>query len=197
MVIEMSEMMSMMEGLMSSEENNSTDMVGTMDSSMLEVAETLRGINGISNVAHKTENYKFKISYDFANIDALNEASQNNALSSGGMGQGEMMDGMMPTSPAYEWTAKTFERIDAPMSDLFNQASGDDEEMAQAMEMAKMFMGSASFKSIYHFPGKVKKVENDDARISADKKTTTLEVKLLDIMEGNASLGNKIYYKKK
>ncbi|MEZ4851841.1 MAG: hypothetical protein R3B93_25160 [Bacteroidia bacterium] len=83
------------------------------------------------------------------------------------------------------------------MSDLFNQASGDDEEMAQAMEMAKMFMGSASFKSIYHFPGKVKKVENDDARISADKKTTTLEVKLLDIMEGNASLGNKIYYKKK
>ncbi|MEZ4851840.1 MAG: hypothetical protein R3B93_25155 [Bacteroidia bacterium] len=37
------------------------DMVGTMDSSMLEVAETLEGLV-ISNVAHKTENYKFKIS---------------------------------------------------------------------------------------------------------------------------------------
>jgi hypothetical protein len=198
MSIDMSEMMTMMKGLMSSEEeNNETNFSGSMDSTMQELAATLRDMQGISNVAHQTENFKFKISYDFADIEALNEAAQNNALSSGGMGQGEMMDGMMPTNPAYEWTKKTFERIDPPTEDLLDQASSEDDEMAQAMEMAKMFMGSASYKSIYHFPGKIKKMENDDARISADKKTATLEVKLLDILEGNAGLGNKIYYKKK
>ncbi|MEM1218121.1 MAG: hypothetical protein AAGH79_04385 [Bacteroidota bacterium] len=63
----------------------------------------------------------------------------------------------------------------------------------QEMEMLKMFLASATYKSVYHFPKKVKKTTMQGAFI--DGNTLTLERSFLDVLEGNGKLDGTIKYK--
>jgi hypothetical protein len=71
-IIDMSELFSMMQSL--SEESPTDDI--QVDQSFLEAAETLKSVKGISKILLTGNNkeYLFAIKFDFANIDALNEA---------------------------------------------------------------------------------------------------------------------------
>ena len=189
MTIDMNEMMEMLQGLLSEEQLAETGGgMGQMDSTMESTAETLRSTDGISNVRHKTENYRYSLSYDFSNIDVLNSTSSSSFGSQLNLGMGSDED------ERYEWSPKTFERLPISLENLLDEAG---EENEQAIEMAKMMLGDASYKMIYHMPGKVKKISNDQAELSEDKKTVTLSVPLIELMEGEANLGNKIKFKKK
>ncbi|MEZ4773985.1 MAG: hypothetical protein R3D00_12440 [Bacteroidia bacterium] len=183
--VDMNEMMNMMQGLMTQEQMDENDMFGQMDSTIQETLAQLRSVDGLSNVSHKSEGYKFTISYDFTSVAVLNDATKNGNVTPG-------MDFNSGTTDNFTWSKGTFERANPPLGDLM-----EDEEFASNFEMAKMFMTGASYKTIYHMPGKVSKMENDQARLSGDKKTVTLDVQLVDVLEGKSLLGNKVKFKGK
>lgn len=78
-----------------------------------------------------------------------------------------------------------------PMPDT-KEMLGDD---ADQMAMMKMFMSGASYKTVYHLPGKVKKT--DIANASVEGNTVTVENSFLDILEGKANIAGDIKFKKK
>ncbi|MEM7374326.1 MAG: hypothetical protein AAF587_37375 [Bacteroidota bacterium] len=191
--VDMEEMMSMLQGFMSQDETGELNIFDTMDSTLREQVIQLRSVPGLTNVSHQSENFTFRISYDFDKVETLNEA-----LSSGGS-LGGNMGGLLPenieTGPAYHWTRKSFERRQESIQDFFEES--DDDEMASMMSMAKMMMAEATYQIVYDMPGRVKKMTNSEAKLSSDKKTVSLDLALLDILEGNAELGNKITFKKR
>ncbi len=69
---------------------------------------------------------------------------------------------------------------------------GEDE-----IQMMQMMFGEAKYKTIYHMPGKVKKMTNKDATLSADKKTVILEGDLMDYIKGEYKVANIIKFGKK
>lgn len=183
MTVDMDEMMSMMKSMMTEEQMQENDMFGAMDSAMQETLSKLRQIEGLSNVNHKAEGFKYTITYDFRDIEALNQGTANGSMSPG-------VD-LNAASSNFVLDKNVFERVNPPIDDIM-----DDDEVSENLEMAKMLLSGATYKSVYHFPGKVKKVENEDANLSSDKKTVTLEVGLIDVLEAKALMGNKIKFKR-
>lgn len=90
------------------------------------------------------------------------------------------------------WFSRTISRkkqnSDSEIADMLEEEGGD---------MVKMMLADAEYITIYNLPGKVKKVSNDDAKISNDGKTVTIKADLLDQMEGEADLATSIKFKKK
>ncbi|MCB9276218.1 MAG: hypothetical protein H6564_19405 [Lewinellaceae bacterium] len=60
-------------------------------------------------------------------------------------------------------------------------------------EFLKMFMASGTYKTVYHLPGKVKKTTIEGAQVSGN--TVTVDRKLLDLMEGKATVDGEIRFK--
>lgn len=69
---------------------------------------------------------------------------------------------------------------------------GDD---ADQLAMMKMFFQGATYTTVYHLPGKVKKTDIPNA--SVDGKTVTVENNFLDILEGKAKVAGDIKFKKR
>ena len=63
-------------------------------------------------------------------------------------------------------------------------------------EMVKSFLKDMKYTIIYHLPGNVKDMTNKDSKISADKKSVTLECNLLDVIDNKVKLSNEVTYKK-
>ena len=74
------------------------------------------------------------------------------------------------------------------MADMLEEEGGD---------MVKMMLSGAEYITVYNLPGKVKKVSNDDAKVSNDGSTVTIKADLLDQMEGKADLSATIKFKNK
>lgn len=166
-------------------------MMGSLDSTIQETAKQLRAAEGISNVRTSSENYIMTIIYDFDKVENISAAQADMESST---------PAMLPTGSgdsSYELDVKKriFKRVVPDMGDLLGDMEGDD-EMAQGMEMAKMMMKDATYRTTYIFPGKVKSVSNTDAVIK-DSKTVELEVNFLDLLEQRAQLGNEVKFKKK
>ncbi len=190
--IDLSEMMQMVEGLMgeSEEGGSAQEMLGAMDSAMQENVAKLRQVGGIGKVHYQLEQYTYTLGYDFASIEALNAATA--ALAASG---NEGLPGLNGKN-SFSLDKRTLTRSAASVDDIFNEA-GATEEDQQALEMAKMMLGNASMTTVYHLPGKVKNVDNQEASLSADGKTVTIEMSFLDLLEGNASLDSEIKFKKR
>jgi len=195
--MDMSEVGGMIQSFMDSqseEGEGGQDMFQSMDSSFQAMAAKLRSIEGISNVRKASENYVFEISYDFDNVDRIYEAQS--ALSeegeAGGLGASSERQFLLNAKK------RIFSRLDAPIEDVlgddFSLGEEDDESGAA---MAEMMLKDASYRTVYSFPGAIKKYSNQSAKLSADGKTMTLELSFLDLMKGNANIGNEIQYKKK
>lgn len=119
-----------------------------------------------------------------ADIESMTKAMQkmdtNNQL--GGMMGGNMMPG---GESKFIMKKGMLTRTPAPKME-----KSEDEE---GMEMMKMFLGSASFKTIYHLPGKVKKVTIPNAEV--DGSMVTISNSLLDLIEGKAKIDGDIKFK--
>lgn len=77
-----------------------------------------------------------------------------------------------------------------------NVVLADDDKSSDDLAKAQMFLGSAMYKTIYHFPKKIKKYSNKKSVLSNKKKTLTLETKLLDYLAGKSKLENTIKFKR-
>lgn len=109
-------------------------------------------------------------------------------MGDGMLGGGMMGGGMMPSGGGiFELKRKKLYRLPMP------EVVGEDTEMDESMEMMKMFLGTASYKTIYHLPGKVRKTDIPNARI--DGNTVTVESSLLDMMDKKVQMDGMIKFR--
>jgi hypothetical protein len=101
----------------------------------------------------------------------------------GSMG-GLPTDGLAPTSVAFKLAKKSLTRL--PTVKAENAPGAED------LEMMKMFLGTAKYKTIYNLPSRVKKTKIANAKI--DGNTVTVENSMLEILEGKAKLDGEISF---
>ena len=128
---------------------------------------------------------------DFENIDDINYFRQHLAAFSEdeemGMASG---GGMLPSVDANLFGMKgkkTLIRYAA-------ENSGQEELSEEDLSMMEMMFSDGTYKTIYHFPGKVKSTTIPDAKIEGN--TLSLEVPVLDVMKGEAKLDGSIKFKR-
>lgn len=141
-----------------------------------------------------------KISFAFNNVaemtdfqtafSKISEESEDGAGAAGGMGG--LMGGGLTGNNTSLWmlSGRTLTR-EIPPADTAALDDIDDETMS----MMKMFFSDATWQTIYHLPGKVKKCSIEGADI--DGKTVTIEYPFLDLMEEQPDMGGEIKFKKR
>ncbi|MBK7408398.1 MAG: hypothetical protein IPL49_16915 [Saprospirales bacterium] len=127
---------------------------------------------------------------DFENVEEIDYFLKNlDKVSSDGMQGGEMGKGLLLTSKA----AEMFSLKGKKLSRLSSPSLGNEEVNDEDMGMLSLFMESATFTTIYHLPGNVKKTTIPGAVI--DGKTITVESSLLDLMNGESAQSGWIKFK--
>lgn len=194
--VDVSQMMDLMSSL--SEMDSTGEGMKSIDDMFAEnnSVTALRSIPGISNVTSLSDKEAKVIgySYDFESIDAL-----NNALAVEG-GESEMMSGMgMAVSSEgkenyVSLKGKKFKRVFSfPEDEAEDKAEGEE---AQYEEMAKMMFSDAKYTVKYTFNQGVKKVKkNEAAIIGPNKKSVTIEVPFLDLIDHKAAITSEILLK--
>lgn len=180
--VDMDEMMGMFSAFMPDSlkgDMNFEEMIGNGESDE-EIAK-IEAIKGISNVQmkHKGE-YSFSLSYDFANIDALNNAMEQNALQKDGGLASAFLKGF---GNEYEikkrYIHRTFEIKDLPLGE-------EEEDSNPFKELGSLgdLMKSPTYQFIYHVPKKFKKVVVKDrfAKMEETKKELKFTYNLFEIM---------------
>jgi hypothetical protein len=149
----------------------------SLDSSFAANFSKYAGLKGISQMKVDTsKEYIYKVTLDFANIDALNSVIN--------------VDKKDDTQKnLYSWSKGKLTRKDSGVG-MGEMGMEDD----QQKEMAKSILKDMKYKVIYRLPKKVSGMTNKEAKLSTDKKTVTLECSLLDIMDKKLSLGNEVKY---
>lgn len=126
---------------------------------------------------------------DFENVEEIDYFLKNlDKVSGDGMQGGEMGKGLLLTSKA----AEMFSLKGKKLSRLSSPSIGD-EVNNEDMSMLSLLMESATFTTVYHLPGNVKKTTIPGAVIEG--KTLTVESSLLDLMNGDSELSGWIKYK--
>jgi hypothetical protein len=161
----------------------------TLSSISREFSQKVEGLSGITDIQEiKDEDaFKYGVSFKFSNLDALN-AAVNQITEGPGISSGE--------TAMFEGSKKKFVRLNAgKISGIFDELMG--ETGGENAEMAMMFLKDVSYTTVYHFDKKVKKVSNENAVISNDKKTVTIKYYIFDDDRGgkNASIANTIKMK--
>lgn len=127
---------------------------------------------------------------DFENVDEIAYFLQNiDKLMGDPMEGNPMGGGLLPSSDATEM----FMQKGKKLTRLGSIALGGDAMSEEDMGMFSMFMESATFRTIYHLPGKVKKTNIPNAVI--DGNTLMIETPMLDIMKGEAEQKGWVKFK--
>ncbi|WNJ17777.1 hypothetical protein [Pontibacter sp. G13] len=186
MAIDFSQMTAMIKSLSEGELDgeDSNPMIQAMDSTMEAESEKLRNMEGISNIAYRIVDEKTYMSYEFASIDALNNAMAKSQEEQGG---GEAFE------PIYQWKSGKLERKSLTPAGMGNLTDGEDEEGALAM--MEMMFSDSKYKVTYHLPGKVKKT-NGDGEVEVAGQTVVQEFGLMDLLKEETEAGISIKYKK-
>lgn len=153
--------------------------MGEMGKQLSDVANTLKGVEGLSNVReiNDTTAFSFGYTFDFANVAALNKAMK--------LINKEKYDSKV--EEVYKFSGKSFERLST--GDLGEEikkalSEADDAEMEMEggnMDMLKTFFADMTYKQIYHFPDRtVKKSSNELSSVSDNGHTLTIELKPFD-----------------
>lgn len=120
------------------------------------------------------------IAYFYKNLDKLS-LDEESGMTGGGMSE------FMPAAGLFKVAKRKLQRLPAPkVKNMVNE-----EEMA----MVKMFFATATYKTVYHLPGKVKKTSIPGARV--DGKMVTVSNSFLEVMDGKAVMDGEIKFGKK
>lgn len=192
MMLDMSEMKGMMDMLKTmAPDSTATDSSGITvspsadpgDNSMVQmaneisgVAQSLKSVNGLSNIVeiNDTSTFTFGYSFDFANVNALNTALK--------VINKEKYDSK--AEEVFRFKGKNFERLatgDIGEELKRSMLESEEEGAEESMEMIKMFFGDMSYKQIYHFPDRtIKSSTNSLSEISDNGHTLTITIKPFD-----------------
>ena len=104
------------------------------------------------------------------------------------MGSGGMFPSVAENQSLFGLKRRKLTRFNPPKED---NTTLEGEEL----EMLKMFFSDASYTSIYHLPGRVKKTTIPNAQVEG--KTLKVVTPLMDILEGKSELGGWICFKRR
>lgn len=143
----------------------------------------LADIKGISNVTaiEDEENFRFGFSFDFKNINSLNE------------GMNKIFDIEEDGKPVertfFSFNQGRLERFEqGNMTDMLNKAGEDNEIQVDA----GAFMKDFRFTTIYTFEEPIRNVSNQQVMLSPDRKTVTNSVQPFNTDSKSLSLQNII-----
>jgi hypothetical protein len=159
-----------------------------MGAEMLEGRDSMRqavdAIDGLSNFDMKLDGYSLVMSMSFDDVEDLKKFdNKQTQMGSPGNNLNLVQNGKKST---LSWTSS--------MDDV-KEAMGEEYNEEMLGMMRGMFEGM-NVTSIYHFPGKVKKVSNKDImKVSKDKKTVIYQVPMLDFLDGKLPENNSITFK--
>jgi hypothetical protein len=200
---EVKSMMAMMAGMQPVKDSTMTDstangaaaedpmggggQMAEMGKQLTDVAASLKGVKGISNISeiNDTATYQFGYTFDFADDIALNKALKI-------IGKDKYESNNAET---YKFDGKKFERLavgdfGAEIKKQLSQEEDNAEEGAESqMEMLKMFFADMTYKQIYHFESNVKKSSNELSEVSEDTKTVTISQKPFDEEQSKKNIG--------
>ncbi|MEQ1745840.1 MAG: hypothetical protein ABMA02_10460 [Saprospiraceae bacterium] len=167
--------------------------ISKMASEMSQVAQSLKGIAGLTNVQeiYDTTTFTFGYAFDFTDVAALNKAMKT-------INKEKYENDV---EEVFRFKNGNFERLDvgdigAEMKK--SMAKSEETEGAPDMEMFKSFFGDMSYKQVYHFPdATVKKSSNPLSQISGDGRTVTIMLKPFDeeMMKDNPKVGTSVKLK--
>lgn len=140
-------------------------------SSFDESKETLEKIKGITNVQSimDEQNYVFGFKFDFANVNALNEAIAKT------IGK----DKNNKDYVQYRYNKGVFERLEDNILKSKIEGEVKKNEKAEAFSASNIFH-DVRYITEFTFESKVKNVDQEKAQISADGKTVTLTQMIFD-----------------
>lgn len=167
-----------MQSLAAFNTNNETEpqLKNSLDSSFDETIKKYNSVRGVTNVvADTSEPNIYKLSMNFSNVDALNQAIY---LSNNDEGMKNL----------YSFQKGQLTRKD-------NKLNFGDVEDESELEMMKEMMKDNKYTIIINVPGKIKSLSNKDAKISDDKKSVRLVCSLTDLIDKYAGLGLDVRYK--
>ena len=159
-----------------------------MGAEMLEkrdsMIQAVDAIEGLSNFEMKVEGYSMVMSMNFDDVEDLKKfQTEDNKMGTAGNNLKITNEGK---KSVLSWTSN-LDEVKKAMGD------GENEEM---MAMMKSMFEGAMMTSIYHFPGKVKKVSDKETMtVSKDKKTVKYQVSMLDFLDGKLPAENSITFK--
>ena len=182
---------------MSLMEANGTDVSSLERKHIWESAKADIKINEPDGVMKMRMYFDFKqaddIKYFQENLGKLKGDDEDAAAGLSGMGDiSGMMGGMGGMQANIQFAKKLFNRSTPKGENPLGDA-GDD----QTMDMIKMFLAGATYKTIYHFPRRVKSTTIKGAKVSKDEKTVTTEVEFLDLIEDSQILDGEVKLKRK
>lgn len=154
-----------------------------IQSEMNDVVKILRQTPGISNVKHSLDfnNFIGTLSCDFTNVTALNSFTKTlsthfkTKISS-------------YSSYSYDPKAKVFARSYTYSAEAKNG-------LAKLKTENQKSFADAYFTSIYRFQDNVIKQDNKAGKVADNKKAVMMKVGVLDLVNGNVGLSNKITLK--
>jgi hypothetical protein len=150
----------------------------SLDSSFSANFNKYAALKGISKIKVDTSTaYIYKVTLDFANIDALNSVINVDKKDDA-------------QKNLYGWAKGKLTRKDSGIGGMAEMGMEDE----QQKEMAKTMLKDMKYTIIYRLPKKVSSISNKEAKLSNDKKTVTLACSLLDVMDKKVSLGNEVKY---
>lgn len=129
-----------------------------------------------------------KIEYDFDKVEDIAKMSEvlqkigADQQMGGGIPGGNLISG---NTASFSWKKGILKRLPV--------AAGAAAQSDENMEMMKMFLNAATYKTIYHLPGKVKNTDIPKATVNGE--VVTIENAMLDIIEGKAKLDGAIKFK--
>lgn len=145
----------------------------------------IEGVKGISNVSSNfdMDEYIFKFSGDFTNVDVLNDAVNILAKE---MSKKNPVARTPVIKDNFSFQNGKFSRLfDYPIDkELYNQLGF----------MEQFFLESSRLVGIYRFPNAIKNQSNEKANVSSSKKAVMLKTNFAEIMKGETSIANEIDY---
>ncbi|MCB0738563.1 MAG: hypothetical protein KDC92_13685 [Bacteroidetes bacterium] len=162
--------MSAMTGLMEGE--NEMHLLDSMGSDTL--IDQLNAEPGISNTFMTEENGLLKIGYDFSGLEAINNTQSGKAMAdalNSGMALTES------TKPLFVLKGKKL---------IYNPPAFDNSDFGDEMESFEGMGDMLQYEVVMHFAKPIKKIDNDDWRLSSDNKTISLTSSISELRNGNS-----------
>ena len=162
MIIDLSQVKSMLEGLGGGEEGETASPFADMQEQFESTRASLEQIEGISNISFTSEmeGYVVRSSFDFASMEALNR----------GMGVVYEQDGESEgMTEYYKLTKKNFVRTTAHnfLDQVKNELGGDEMDI-EGMDIAALFSDVAYVNEIVFNGWTIKKVKSGKIEVSDD-----------------------------
>ncbi|WP_340203425.1 hypothetical protein [Ascidiimonas sp. W6] len=160
------------------------DSIATLTEEEQEKLKKLEPFNLHMVMNEETGDMKIDMYTDFTEVSELSDvfsAFQNaGAFGNQGMGASQSQQDILstgePTEMSYTLNGNTFKRTNKVVDYDLLQKNVD------SLGKMELFLGSSTYKLIYHFSTPVKSVSKKGAFYSEDRKTVTIEVPFMDYM---------------